>query len=134
MFSGLGVSTRAWPDPWVSTCSLVSTHLLTLFSDINRRSIRMDASKMYPDGFHPIQRDVLPHYSRIVRPLSRTEAMPKYYYTNFDVSVFISSDSTAGDQNGSSEAEPPLGLAAFKVDIGAVGTLLEKEVFEASGR
>jgi hypothetical protein len=94
----------------------------------------MDASKMYPDGFHPIQRDILPDYSRIVKPLPRSEAVPKYYYTGFDVSVFISSDATKADptkpQDASSEATASPELAAFKVDIAAMGTLLEKEISE----
>jgi len=98
----------------------------------------MDASKMYPDGFHPIQRDILPDYSRIVRPLPRSEAIPKYYYTGFDVSVFISSDTNKADptksHDASSEATAPPELAAFKIDISAMGSLLEKEIFEVCGR
>lgn len=97
----------------------------------------MDASKMYPNGFHPIQRDILPDYSRIVKPLPRSEAIPKYYYTGFDVSVFISSDTIRADptkpQDASSEATVPSELAAFKVDISAMGSLLEKEIFEVRG-
>ena len=98
----------------------------------------MDASKMYPDGFHPIQRDILPDYSRVVKPLPRSEAIPKYYYTGFDVSIFISSDAVKADptnpQAASSEATPPPELAAFKVDIAAMGALLEKEIFEVRGK
>lgn len=93
----------------------------------------MDASKMYPEGFHPIQRDVLPDYSRIVKPIPRSEAVPKYYYTGFDVSVLISSDAIKVDPakpQATPEVTPPPELAAFKVDISAMGTLLEKEFFE----
>ena len=89
---------------------------------------------MYPEGFHPIQRDILPDYSRIVKPLPRSEAIPRYYYTSFDVSVLISSDVVGV---GPSELRttppgvtPPPELTAFKVDISAMGTLLEKEFFE----
>ena len=94
----------------------------------------MDASKMYPDGFHPIQRDLLPDYSRIVKPLPRSEAVPKYYYTGFDVSILISSDTAEVDPSSSSEITPPPELAAFRVDISAMGTLLEKEFFEVRRR
>jgi hypothetical protein len=83
----------------------------------------MDATKMYPEGFHPIQRDFLPDFSRIVKPLPRSEFTPKYYYTGFDVSVFISSDRV-----DSETARPE--VAAFKVDISDLGTLLRKELFE----
>jgi len=84
---------------------------------------------MYPEGFHPIQRDLLPDYSRIVKPLPRSEATPKYYYTSFDVSVLISSD-VVGVDPIESQTTPPPELAAFRVDISAMGTLLEKEFFE----
>jgi len=97
----------------------------------------MDASKMYPEGFHPIQRDILPDYSRIVKPLPRSEAIPKYYYTSFDVSVLISFDVVGADpiepQTSPSGVTPPPELAAFKVDISAIGALLEKEFFEVCG-
>jgi len=93
---------------------------------------------MYPDGFHPIQRDLLPDYSRVVKPLPRSEAIPKYYYTSFDVSVLISSDVVGVDpiepQATPSGASPPPELAAFKVDISAMGALLEKEFFEVRGK
>lgn len=89
---------------------------------------------MYPDGFHPIQRDLLPDYSRIVKPLPRSEAVPKYYYTGFDVSILISSDTAEVDPSSSSEITPPPELAAFRVDISAMGTLLEKEFFEVRRR
>ena len=89
---------------------------------------------MYPEGFHPIQRDLLPDYSRIVKPLPRSEAVPKYYYTSFDVSMLIASDAISVDptkpQTSPSEGTPPPELAAFKVDISAMGALLEKEFFE----
>lgn len=84
---------------------------------------------MYPEGFHPIQRDLLPDYSRIVKPLPRSEAVPKYYYTSFDVSILISSDTVEVDPT-ESRAAPLPELAAFKVDISAMGTLIEKEFFE----
>lgn len=93
----------------------------------------MDASEMYPDGFHPIQRDLLPDYSRIVKPLPRSEAIPKYYYTSFDVSVLISSD-VVGANPIEPQATPPPEFAAFRVDISAMGTLLEKEFFEVRGK
>ena len=93
---------------------------------------------MYPDGFHPIQRDILPDYSRIVKPLPRSEAIPKYYYTGFDVSVFISPDAIKVDQtkpqDAASEAAASPELVTFKVDISAMGMLLEKEIFEVRGR
>ena len=85
---------------------------------------------MYPEGFHPIQRGLLPDYSRMIKPLPRSEAVPKYYYTSFDISVLISTGTADEQQTIISEVAPPPELAAFRVDISAMGTLFEKEFFE----
>lgn len=94
----------------------------------------MDASKMYPAGFHPVLQHILPDCSGVIKPLPRSEAIPKYYYTDFDASIFISSDRIKSDlttlQTVPSGAASPK-LAAFKIDISDMGALLQKEIFEA---
>ena len=86
---------------------------------------------MYPEGFHPIQQHILPDYSREIKPLPRSEAIPKYYYTGFDVSVFVSFDNIDSDPAELQTARP--GRAAFEVDISDLGTLFQKEFFEVRG-
>ena len=89
---------------------------------------------MYPEGFHPVLQHILPDCSGVIKPLPRSEATPKYYFTDFDASVFISFDSIKSDSTTlhtvhSGAASPK--LAAFKVDISDTGALLQKEIFEA---
>jgi hypothetical protein len=90
----------------------------------------MDASDMYPTGFHPVQqrtdrnfRGEAPHYTRTLRP-------PKYFFTDFSNSQhFPANDpplpgpSDVGDPRlpGNEEEDP------FLKDVYNLGNLIRRD-------
>lgn len=47
----------------------------------------MDASALFPCGFHPISKTRLPDVSGITPTLSRSEAPVRYYFIDFGIST-----------------------------------------------
>lgn len=43
----------------------------------------MDASNLYPKGFHPVEKLFLPDYSTLAWPLSRASHQVRYYFVNY---------------------------------------------------
>ncbi|TDL22593.1 hypothetical protein BD410DRAFT_722812 [Rickenella mellea] len=55
--------------------------------DCSIGNIMMDATPLYPDGFHPINQDMLPSFDGPARHLTRRQASPvKYYFIDFGIS------------------------------------------------
>jgi len=50
-------------------------------------NIMMDASSMYPEGFHPVDNWLSPDGSRMTKYYNRTQKPPKYYIIDFGLSV-----------------------------------------------
>jgi hypothetical protein len=46
----------------------------------------MDASDMYPDGFHPVAQDKTRDFSRVAKYYTRTHKPPKYYFVDSGIS------------------------------------------------
>ena len=49
-------------------------------------NIMMDATKLYPRGYHPINRWLEPNCKKKARPLTRTKSPTKYFYVDFGLS------------------------------------------------
>ncbi|KAF8490400.1 hypothetical protein JB92DRAFT_1306645 [Gautieria morchelliformis] len=54
--------------------------------DCSGPNIMMDGTKLYPDGFHPMQPWWTPNRLRRAKHRTRTERPPKYYLTDFGLS------------------------------------------------
>lgn len=60
----------------------------------------MDASPMYPNGFHPMARSMDATFARSATYFSRTERPPRYYWTDFDLSIKYDHDGPAHEMEG----------------------------------
>lgn len=56
------------------------------------KNLMMDASSLYPRGYHPVADNWLPDVSGDAPRLSRAQAPVKYYYVDYDISVHIAPD------------------------------------------
>ncbi|TFY54532.1 hypothetical protein EVJ58_g8807 [Rhodofomes roseus] len=54
---------------------------------ITMRDLALDASPLYPQGFHPVQDDCLPDAVTPTSPLSRRRARVSYYIINFSTAM-----------------------------------------------
>ncbi|KAF8490410.1 hypothetical protein JB92DRAFT_3009575 [Gautieria morchelliformis] len=54
--------------------------------DCSGPNIMMDGTKLYPDGFHPMEPLWPPNRLRRSKHRTRTERPPKYYLTDFGLS------------------------------------------------
>src|SRR6201996_4788491 len=50
-------------------------------------NIMMDASDMYPNGYHPVRISRSRDGKKTARHFSRTEKPPKYYFIDFGLSI-----------------------------------------------
>ena len=104
----------------------------------------MDASEIFPDGFHFVQQDRTPDFSRRARYLSRTEKPPKYYLIDFghakqyDLSAGSPVDTPAfgGDKSVPEYQPERRGQPSnpFKVDVYCTGNLLRQYFTEVRSR
>ena len=53
--------------------------------DCNSNNIMMDASGMYPRGFHPRLQNRNPEFTGPAKHLTRTQHPPKYYFVDFGI-------------------------------------------------
>lgn len=98
----------------------------------------MDASAMYPHGFHPVKQRFQPDAVTPVWPHSRSAVGVKYYYVDFGISVFIPPGQekfVTGDY-GRDRDPPELSSSQpydpFKLDIFIIGNVLRKEFYAVS--
>lgn len=98
----------------------------------------MDASALYPMGFHPVNTNFL---SDAVTPAPRLPgyfAQVKYYYVDYGISSYFPPDTTtdrlALGTGGRDQEVPELSTTTpynpFKVDIVIIGNLLRHEFHE----
>ena len=116
-----------------SFSSIFLTRLIPPFRDIAPQNIMMDASSLFPQGYHPVRRDHTPDVMEEVKPLSRMDHPVRYYYIDFGLSVrFPEGASPLVIGNVGRDAEvPELSSTAlydgYKADIYALGNLFSKE-------
>jgi len=87
---------RKYDNPWFDTVGEALECIRQLFEglqfmhqnniahrDLARPSIMMDASGMYPEGFHPRDIGMSRDYTHYAKPYTRTQRPPKYYFIGF---------------------------------------------------
>ena len=97
----------------------------------------MDASALYPKGFHPIRTGVLPDLSGYATSLSRLAAAQpvKYYYIDFGISVHIPHGEprlvlgTAGLDQEVPELSDSVPYDPFKVDVFILGNVFTQQIY-----
>ena len=101
----------------------------------------MDASALYPKGFHPVQLDFLPSMDVFAKCLSRIALLEpiKYYFVDFGLSVYIPADvrpKEALGHNGLDQEVPELSYTKpydpFKVDMFILGHVLQQKLHAVS--
>lgn len=99
----------------------------------------MDATRMFPRGFHPVRDSFLPHDMSTLAPVvSRLDAGVKYYFVDYRISSYfpegterqlvlgLASKSPGHDQDVP-ELSDEVPYDPFKVDIFTIGNLLRRE-------
>ena len=91
----------------------------------------MDATHMYPQGFHPVEGLFLFDIRTPAPRISRLEAGVKYYYVDYGISSYFPSDSRrelvlgiAGRDRDVPEPSNNVRYDPFKVDIFTIGNVL----------
>ncbi|KAI0700985.1 kinase-like domain-containing protein [Cerioporus squamosus] len=104
--------------------------------DIASLNVMMDASSLYPQGHHPVQRNYSADMIDEVKPLSRTDHPVRYYYVDFGLSErFSPGDSSLVVGDVGRDAEVPelsstVPYDGYKADIYALGNLFFNELVQ----
>ena len=115
--------------------------LISLLShrDCSLKNILMDATHMYPHGFHPVEDLCLDDIRTAAPRISRLEAGVKYYYVDYGISSYFPPGSQrelvlgiAGRDQDVPELSNDVPYDPFKVDIFTIGNVLRGE-FQAVG-
>ncbi|KZV74071.1 kinase-like protein [Peniophora sp. CONT] len=101
--------------------------------DIDVKNVHMDATALYPRGFHPVHRELAPDLSRRARVRPRSGDNVEYCYIDFGISSHFPSGTeeprvtgVAGRNQAVPELSRTVPYDPFKVDVFSVGTLLEQ--------
>ncbi|KII93048.1 hypothetical protein PLICRDRAFT_170843 [Plicaturopsis crispa FD-325 SS-3] len=102
-------------------------------------NIMMDATRLYPQGWHPLRRDCEPDaFTQLSAPPSRTDNLIRYYFIDFGLSIrFSEGESHIIRTSGGMPQEktvPELLVDApydaYKTDIYILGCVYRKELYE----
>ncbi|KAI0040981.1 hypothetical protein FA95DRAFT_1502042 [Auriscalpium vulgare] len=102
-------------------------------------NIMMDASAMFPKGFHPISQSFLPDKSGGAPSYSRLSAGVKYYFVDYGISSAFPLDSVPASRlvvgRLGRDQEPPelsdtVPYDPFMVDIFVVGNIFRREYYD----
>jgi hypothetical protein len=95
----------------------------------------MDASHMYPLGFHPVQDIFLNDVTTFAPVIPRLEAGVKYYFVDYGISSYFPAGSqrelvlgVAGRDQDVPELSNEVPYDPFKVDIFTVGNVIRGEI------
>jgi hypothetical protein len=113
--------------------------LMSLLShrDCSLKNILMDATHMYPLGFHPVEDLFLDDIKTLAPRISRLEAGVKYYFVEYGISSYFPPGSRrelvvgiAGRDQDVPEIsnDPDVPYDPFKVDIFTIGNDIHEEV------
>jgi serine/threonine protein kinase len=109
--------------------------------DITAANIMMDASDLFPEGFHPVRQNLSKNGLTDVVGLMRTIAPVRYYLIDFDSAIVFEKGTPARlryvqGRTGGDEEVPEFKsnnpYDPFKVDIFQLGNLLKKEFLQVS--
>ncbi|KIP07951.1 hypothetical protein PHLGIDRAFT_404324 [Phlebiopsis gigantea 11061_1 CR5-6] len=102
--------------------------------DCSLKNIMMDASHLYPKGFHPVSIDSLPDVSKLAPHIPRRQASVKYYFIDFGLSVHVPDDASnklvtgrLGRDRDPPELHSDAPYDPFKLDIFIIGNTLRNE-------
>ncbi|EPQ58922.1 hypothetical protein GLOTRDRAFT_109463 [Gloeophyllum trabeum ATCC 11539] len=98
-------------------------------------NIMMDARPLYPEGWHPVRRDLSPDAIHQVKPLQRVDAPVRYYFVDFGLSTRLDSErKLVVGGKGRDQDVPELSWTTpydpFKVDIFTLGHLYQAAFYE----
>ena len=107
--------------------------------DCSLKNILMDATHMYPLGFHPVEELFLDDIKTLAPRISRLEAGVQYYFVDYGISSYFPPGSRrelvvgiAGRDRDVPELSNNVPYDPFKVDIFTIGNVLRGE-FQAVG-
>ncbi len=113
------------------------TVLITSCSDCAYRNIMMDASALYPRGFHPLYTGFLPDASGLAPKLSRSSAPVTYHLMDFGISTRFSPDhpsklvlGTDGIEDSVPELSKTVPYDPFKTDVYIIGALIRQQFLD----
>ena len=101
-------------------------------SDCSPKNLLVDASALYPSGYHPCKLEFTPDCRKVVRPLLRSKHAVRYYYDDFGISSHITPGSSklVTGRFGRNRRVPELSKTVpydpFKVDIFSMGQVFEE--------
>ncbi|KAI0333806.1 hypothetical protein GY45DRAFT_1319027 [Cubamyces sp. BRFM 1775] len=105
--------------------------------DCAYKNVMMDATALYPKGFHPVQTRSLPDISAVAPVLPRSSAPIKYYFLDFGISTqFGPRDQSrlvvgrAGLERSVPELSDDVPYDPFKVDICILGALFKQQMLD----
>ena len=100
----------------------------------------MDATPLYPQGFHPVVLGRTPDFRSRARPFSRfaTSQQVKYYLADYDMSVKFEPGQSKDvlGETGADREVPELSTTvpydAFKADVFILGNALRRRILNVS--
>jgi len=105
--------------------------------DCSAPNIMMDATNMYPLGFHPVRDGFLNDVSTRAPVIPRSELGVKYYFVDYGISSYIPPGSqtvlvlgTVGRDQDVPELSDEVPYDPFKVDIFTIGNVLRELFYE----
>lgn len=109
--------------------------LLLSNRDCSLKNVLVDATNMYPLGFHPVEDLFLDDITTPAPTISRLEAGVKYYFVDYGISSYFPAGSqrelvlgVAGRDQDVPELSSRVPYDPFKVDIFTVGNVLRSEI------
>ena len=102
-------------------------------------NIMMDASAMYPHGFHPVHSSSLPDGKTLAWPQRRTSVHVRYYFIDYGLSTCFPPNThprLVVGEDGRDKEVPELSgdvpYDPFKVDIYIIGNLFRRMFYDVS--
>lgn len=113
--------------------------LISANSDCTYKNIMLDASAMYPYGFHPVRSSTLPDGRTLAWPRRRTSVPVRYYFIDYGLSTYFPPGThprLVVGEDGRDQEVPELSddipYDPFKVDIFIIGNLFRRMFYDVS--
>lgn len=131
-----GVAHRFVSSPF---CDM-NVHIRPVYRDTSFKNILMDASRMFPRGFHPVRDSFLPHDLSTPAPMiPRMDVGVKYYFVDYGISSYFPEGTERqlvlgldGRDRDVPELSAEVPYDPFKVDIFTIGNVLRREIVGVS--
>lgn len=122
-----------------SFCDM-NVHIRPIYRDTSFKNILMDASRMFPRGFHPVRDSFLPHDLSTPAPvIPRMDVGVKYYFVDYGISSYFPEGTERqlvlgldGRDRDVPELSAEVPYDPFKVDIFTIGNVLRRELVAVS--